>query len=375
MEQVTPTVPESGSASLGDLTFVDPQRAGGRYEPIPAPRPDPWPLGEPLDLSGFRVAADGRMLDLGEFSAVTSASSLVVVAAGELRHEWYAPDVSADSALLGASMTKSVLAHLVGLAVADGRLALDVPVTTFVPELAASGYRDVRVGHLLSMTSGVQWTEDYRDPGSPASRLLGCFAAGSSSSRDLLCKVESGVPAGSRFAYNTADSQVLDWVRERATGQTTVQAIRLLWADLGCTRPAWMLTDRDGVALAGGGLAACATDWARIGVLQLYGSLGRVHLPAGWRDRSSRPSEPFLCPGRLPSSITTHAGFGYHWWPLDEDGHRVTADGSRGQFCYLDTDREVVVVKTSRWSYGDFLADRTRRDLCYLTLPALAETY
>ena len=89
----------------------------------------------------------------------------------------------------------------------------------------------------------------------------------------------------------------------------------------------------------------------------------------GSRD-ASRPTLPFLRPGRLPSALSTHVGFGYHWWPLDERGDRVSADGSRGQFVYLDRPRAVVVVKTSDWAFADPLHDRQRRDLSYLALPA-----
>ncbi len=362
------------SPGLGELVLIDPQRTNPvGYQRIPGTGREPWPAGAPLDPAGLSIAADGRMVGLDEFTELTHGTSLVVLAGGTLRHEWYAPEVSAQSALLGASMTKSVLAHLVARAAGRGQLNLGDPVERYVPELGSGGYAEVTVAQLLSMTSGVDWVEDYRDPASPAAQLLGCFGAEPSGSRDLLCEIDSAVEPGSRYAYNTADSQVLDWVRERATGEEAVDAVSRLWADLGCVHDAWLLTDAEGVALAGGGLAATAVDWARIGALQLTGEVGAVRLPQGWPDRSSRPSKPFLRPGRLPSSITAHAGFGYHWWPLDDDGRRVTADGSRGQFCYIDRNRGVVVVKTSRWPYGDVLVDRARRDLCYLALPAIAE--
>jgi hypothetical protein len=77
--------------------------------------------------------------------------------------------------------------------------------------------------------------------------------------------------------------------------------------------------------------------------------------------------------GRLPSSITTHAGFGYHWWLMDDEGRRLTADGSRGQFAAADRRTGAVVVKTSLWPYDDFLVDRQARDLSYLGLHALLD--
>jgi CubicO group peptidase (beta-lactamase class C family) len=133
--------------------------------------------------------------------------------------------------------------------------------------------------------------------------------------------------------------------------------------------------DAGGVAMAAAALAVSARDWARIGWLQVDGTWHGVPvLGSSWADRSSRPELPFLRPGRLPSTITSHAGFGYHWWPTTTDGTRVMADGMRGQFVYVDRPRRTVVVKTSAWPYADAWWDRQCRDLSYLALAAIAET-
>jgi CubicO group peptidase (beta-lactamase class C family) len=226
------------------------------------------------------------------------------------------------------------------------------------------------------MTTGTDWVEDHRDPGGPATRLLGCFAEGGDS-RALLRTVSPALPPGTKFAYSTADSQVLDWVRERATGRPYAPEVARLWNDLGCTSEAVVAVDGSGVALAGGGLAATARDWARVALLAVDGRTvdGRRVLDAGWTDQAARPAYPFLAPGRLPSSITTHAGFGLHWWPMDPSGGRVTADGSRGQLAAVDRHTGAVVVKTSLWPYDDFLVDRQARDLSYLGIHALLDLF
>jgi CubicO group peptidase (beta-lactamase class C family) len=320
------------------------------------------------------VVGAGCSRGLEEWVAETSSTSLLVLDRGRVVHEWYADGLGADTRFLGASMTKSVLAHLVGRAVRDGALALTDAVPGHVPELAGSGYDGTTVVDLLTMTTGVDWVEDHRDPDSLASRLVGCFAT-RSDSRALLHEVRPGVPAGTRFAYCTADSQVLDWVRERATGRSYADDVARLWEALGCTRDAYVAVDGTGVALAGGGLAATARDWARVALLAVDGCSpgGERLLDRNWVEAAVRPAYPFLAVGRLPSSITTHAGFGYHWWPMDDAGHRVTADGSRGQFACADRRTSAVVVKTSRWPYEDFLADRQARDLSYLGLHALLD--
>ena len=289
---------------------------------------------------------------------------------GQVVHEWYAEGLGPDDCFLGASMTKSVLAHLVGVAVRAGALGLDDRVVDHVPELAGSGYDPCTVRDVLTMTSGVDWVEDHRDPTGPASRLVACFGPGGGESRALLARVGPRSTPGTRWEYCTADSQVLDWVRERATGAPYDVALGALWRTLGCTSDAFVGTDAAGVPMAGGSLAATARDWARIGLLELDGTVaGEQVLDPEWVHRSTRAPYPFTAPGRLPSSITTHAGFGWHWWPLDTTGRRATADGSRGQFAYVDRDLDVVVVKTSQWPYDDALADRQYRDLSYLGLP------
>ncbi len=126
-------------------------------------------------------------------------------------------------------MTKSALAHLVGNAIADGALRLDDEVVRHVPELAGSGYAGCTVEHVLTMTTGTAWVEDHRDPTGPATRLISCFVGTGGSSRDLLAEVAAMDPPGTRWEYSTADSQVLDWVRERATGTTYAEAMAELW--------------------------------------------------------------------------------------------------------------------------------------------------
>ena len=374
-------MPDAPPSRLAGLQMLDPHLAAGAgslgrsFVGIPASAPEPLP-GEPGPLE-VSIAGAGRMWDLPSWNAATHGTSLVVVAGGAVVHEWYADGLGPQTLLLGASATKSALAHLVGIAVGEGLLGVDDPVVDHVPELAGGGYAGCTVRHLLTMTTGVDWVEDHRDPDGPASRLVGCFSAGGGSSRELLTGIRPADPPGSRFEYCTADSQVLDWVRERATGMTYAVALQRLWARVGATDDAVVGVDEDGVAMAGGALAATARDWARVALLQLDGTVGGAGLDRvvdpSWTDLTSLPSLPFLRPGRLPSTITTHAGFGGHWWPLDDAGRRVTADGSRGQFAYADRDLGVVVVKTSQWPYADFVVDRQCRDLSYLGLPVIAE--
>jgi CubicO group peptidase (beta-lactamase class C family) len=365
----------SNNAVADDLdTFREPQHGFAHLE-VAAPEPRPWPRSE--RVIDPRIVGAGREMSMTEFLEVTSATSCVVVVDGVLVHEWYAAGVTAEDRLLGNSATKSALAHLTGIAVARGRLDVDDAVVDHVPELRGSGYDGATVRHVLTMTTGLAWAEDYHDPDSAASQMIGRWREGTGGIRDLAARVPGGEPPGARYAYCSPDSMVLDWVRERASGQTYAEALAEVWQAVGAEWPAVVGLDAPveagGVAMAAGALAVTARDWARIGRLQIDGTWdGRPLLDGGWVDASSRPERPFLEPGRLPSTITTHAGFGYHWWPVVADGSRVMADGMRGQFVYVDRPRRTVVVKTSAWPYADAWWDRQCRDLSYLALPAIA---
>ena len=343
---------------------------------VPTADPVAW-HEEPLTVETEVVGA-GRSMDVAEFLRLTSTTAFLVVVDGVLVHEWYADGVSRSDRLLGNSATKSALAHLTGLAVGRGQLPdLDAAVGEFVPELLGSGYDRVTVRQVLTMTSGVDWLEDYHDPSSRASQMLRRWLGQEGGSREMLAQIAAGDPPGTRYTYCSPDSLVLDWVRERATGLSYPDALAELWRDLGAERPGVVgldaPADAGGIAMAAGALGACARDWARLGVLQIDGTWqGRRLLSQDWVDASSRPPESFLRPGRLPSRITTHAGFGYHWWPLDDAGDTVMADGMQGQFVYVDRPMRVVVVKTSAWPYEDPWWDRQCRDLSYLALPAIA---
>ena len=367
-------MPDSDQASsLAGLTFIDPHISSS-WSCVRAPAAGGGELPSAPRRLHSEIAGAGRSRGLEEWLAETWSTSLLVVAGGAVVHEWYAEKLGPDTLFLGASMTKSVLAHLVGRAVRDGALTLADRVTDHVPQLRGTGYDGTTVLEVLTMTSGVDWVEDHRDPDSPASQLVGCFAEGGDS-RGMLVHVAPDEPPGIRFSYCTADSQVLDWVREAATGTTYRDGLERLWRDLGCAEDAVVGVDGAGVPMAGGGLACTTRDWARVALLAVDGRAldGRRLLDDDWVEAAARPAYPFCGVGRLPSTITTHVGFGYHWWPMDDRGRRVTADGSRGQFACADRTTGVVVVKTSQWPYDDELVDRQARDLSYLGLHALLD--
>ena len=62
------------------------------------------------------------------------------------------------------SVTKSVVGCVAGILAGQGVLDPEAPVTTYVPEVAGSGYDGATVRHLLDMRTGVAFRETYVEP-------------------------------------------------------------------------------------------------------------------------------------------------------------------------------------------------------------------
>ncbi len=59
-------------------------------------------------------------------------------------------------------MAKTVTAMLVGIAIAEGRIrSVDDPAAAYVPALAGTEYGRTSLRHLLQMSSGVRFSENY----------------------------------------------------------------------------------------------------------------------------------------------------------------------------------------------------------------------
>ena len=229
------------------------------------------------------------------------------------------------SLLLGASMTKSALAHLVGQRRSRGRAAPRGPGRpSTCPSSPGRGYAGVHrrapADHDHRHRLGRGPPRPDR-PGHAAGRLL-------RRRRRRLAR-----PAGRGRADGPARARAGSTTpptRRCSTGCASGPPARPTprrWpscgATLGCVRDAVVGVDAEGVALAGGGLAACAEDWAAAGGAAARPARRTTHgcsAPDWVRALLDARRRRSLEPGRLPSSITTHAGFGYHWWPLTDDG-------------------------------------------------------
>ena len=294
-------------------------------------------------------AHEGERRDLGAFLDRTQTTGLLVVHDGAITYEDYRLGADERAQFTSWSVAKSILSALIGIAVDEGHIAdLRDPIGRYVPGLDGTAYGAVPIEDALTMSSGIDFDENYDDAFSDVNMLFIQFAAGASLA-GTLAELQAIREPGIYNDYISSDTIALGLVLEGATGMpVNAYAASRLWGPLGAEADAYWNTGRAGSALTMCCFNATLRDYARFGRLYLEGGAreGRQIVPAGWVEASVHPTAPHLQPGDNPASFWTF-GYGYKWWiPEDSDGD-FTAMGIWGQYVYVDPARKVVIVKTS----------------------------
>ncbi len=198
--------------------------------------------------------------------------AFVVIKNDSLVHEQYWDGINAQSHTNAFSMAKSIVAMLIGVAINDGKIAsIDDPVAKYLPEFKAieTTPNKVTIRHLLTMSSGVNFDEDYVNPlAYPGEAYYG------SDLRKLTFHThyKTTEEPGKYFKYHSGDTQILAFLLEAVTGKHVGDyATEKLWSKIGATNDAWWNLDSEN----GSEKSFCcfnsnALDFARIGSLILH---------------------------------------------------------------------------------------------------------
>lgn len=219
------------------------------------------------------------------------SKSGLVVRHGRIVAEWYFGEADRRSKFAAYSTSKSLSSMATGLAIADGKLALDHTVGRYIPDAAPEGKRSITVKHLLSMTSGV-----HNDPNVGQREDLFRYA---------LREVAMDNEPGSKWDYNNTGLALLSPVFEKATGKQIDSFLNeRVFAPIGITSDDWTWERRDGYAIPYSGCHLNARSMGRIGLLVLNNGKwnDRQLVPAAWLKESVAPSQEL------------NKTYGYLWW-------------------------------------------------------------
>jgi hypothetical protein len=289
----------------------------------------PLPDGAPITLP---AGAEDWIRD----RAVTS---LLVPKDGNVLHESYYLGTGPEDRRISWSMSKSFLSVLYGILDADGTMPpLGTKVTDVVPGLTGTGYDGVTVRHILTMTSGVAFNEDYLDFWSDINRMGRALALGRPMDAFAASLRSKAARPGERWHYVSIDTHVLGMVMRAAAGRPVADLMEeRLIRPLGLETDAYFIADGTGEPFVLGGLNLTTRDNARFGQMVLAG--GRGIVPERWLLTRTTRQAP------LPIEGT---GYGYQWWvPPGQDGGEVFARGIYGPHVWIDRNRGVVIVRTA----------------------------
>ncbi len=333
----------AGSGPYAGTPFTPP--------PVPAPAADaPWPAGEGSGIQNQAAGSDNPALAqvLAQAFAEPDPArprltrAVVVVHQGRIVGERYADGITPQTPLLGWSMTKSVTSALVGIYLERAGLAVNAPAPAPEWQAQADDPRQaITWEHLLRMTSGLDFREDYADLHADVLQMLyntadmGAYMA----SRPL------AQPPGTWWNYTSGSTNLLSRLVRLGFGDDLAAYWRFpyeaLFGPLGMST-AVLEPDASGSWVGSSYMYASARDWARFGLLYLQDGVwqGRRILPEGWVAFSTTPT---------PAS---HGEYGAHWWlnqgTADDPTARRWPDLPPDAFAALGHDGQAVLVIPSR---------------------------
>ena len=281
--------------------------------------------------------------DVAAFMDSQRSSALVIVHKGKVVFEDYGLDFSSEGKWTSFSVAKSLTSTLVGAAIADGSIeSIDDPVTKYITDLKGSAYDDVSVQQILTMTSGVQWNEDYGDPNSDVAKFNNHTPQeGMDTTVSYMRDLPREAPAGEKWVYKTGETNLIGILVSEATGKPLSEYLsEKIWAPFGMQQDATWLLNNANNEISGCCIQAATRDMARFGLFMLGGGQvdGSAVLPEGWIEAATTKQAEIGSPGQ---------GYGYQWWTYDDGSY--AAQGIFGQGIFIDPARDLVIASNANW--------------------------
>jgi len=296
----------------------------------------PLPQGAPLDVG----------MDVDAYMKDQRTAGLIILQDGKVRLEKYGLDFGPGRRWTSFSVAKSFTSTLVGAAIKDGFIkSIDDKVSDYIPDLKGSVYDDVTIKQLLTMTSGVQWNEDYGDPKSDVALFNKHKAEpGVDVTVSYMRKLKREAPAGTKWVYKTGETNLIGVLASSATKKNLADYLsEKIWRTFGMEQDATWILGPTGHEISGCCMQASTRDFARFGLFMLGGGMadGKPVLPDGWIAEATAKHTDTSLPGY---------GYGYQWWTLNDGAY--TAQGIFGQGIFIDPQRKLVIASNSNWPHA-----------------------
>ncbi len=307
-------------------------------------RPHVWEVGSPDDDVDVTSLERGASALMSSTTRTGLTTALVAVHRGHIVCEHYGDGHDESSTFISWSMAKSMVGALCGIAVEEGLLSLDAPAR--VAAWADDERRTITLRHLLQMTSGLSWTEDYVD-GESSHVIDMLFGSGADDVADYATSRPSQFKPGDQWLYSSGTTNIVCRLLGDALGDSRGSHDHIesyvrdrLFDAIGMSS-AIPKFDAYGTFIGSSYVYATAHDFARFGQLFLDSGEweGRQVVPRRWVDFS-----------RESVAHDGDNGFDYgaHWWMWPEERDSLVALGYEGQYIWVVPQRDLVLVRLGK---------------------------
>jgi CubicO group peptidase (beta-lactamase class C family) len=291
---------------------------------------------------------DGRQKTIGDYLESQPVTGLLIARGDTILLEHYRYARTDKDRFLSNSMAKTITAMLVGIAVSEGAIrSIDDTAATYVPELAGTEYGATPLRALLQMSSGVAFSERYREGDDVFQlhlALLGWNAPGAVAALRQFNKRDA--PPNSRFAYASSETELLGLVVSRAVKMPLADYLSArVWQKLGAEADAAWAVDPTGQEVAYCCFIATLRDWARLGLMLANDGAwnGQQIISRQWLlDATTVPADSYL-----RNALTRSWGYGYQTWLLPGERRMFLLLGIHGQNIFVDPQSKLIMVHTA----------------------------
>ncbi|WMJ72163.1 serine hydrolase [Cytophagaceae bacterium ABcell3] len=282
------------------------------------------------------------------------SKSFLVVRNDSIIYEEYWSDAGAHTYINPASVAKSYMGALIGVAIKEGYITdVNDPVGKYLPHFNEGEKANMSIKDLLTMSSGFEWSESSSNPFSHVAR-----AYYADNLWEVIENLNIKYPSGKYFQYSSGDSQTLGFLLEQATGiPVSTYLQEKLWKPMGEPDSAmWSMDENQTMEKTFCCLNATTRQFARLGQLYLNKGNwnGKQLIDTSYIEASTKAAS-HIEDGNNPGQKVDF--YGYHWWIYDK--HEPVdvvyyARGIQGQYLIVIPERNLVLVNMSERNLGHY---------------------
>lgn len=348
--------------------------AGGEVTSLPR---------DPLPLDDLEVPSrHGGTTTYAQHLVDSYCDAICVIHDGRVVDERYFNGMHERRLHLLMSVSKSVCGAALGIAIGRGQIGIDQLVTDVAPEFAGTSLDGATVRHVIDMTAGTDFVEDYDEYLDPTAGVplieydiqAGYRPLGERERLGTLGHFRTygtAYPHGEKFSYRSPLTNIAARMLEVVNDLPYPEIVsRDVWRPMGMEHEADIMLDCRRHPVVEGGMSCTVRDLARFGLAYLQdGAIGgRQVIPAEWVADTRHGDDVAVAafeaqPG---GNVDGWSMYRNAFWVIARD-EVFTGAGIYGQYCFVHRPSRTVIARMSTYpealpldltaeTYGAFVA-------------------